>query len=208
MSLNADQPINRAMVAGCAIYATGNYLKLHMPRTLNPLLCNLHAKTRKLWKHSVMRAFRPHTVHWSASSPLDALRVPADMPTAPLGSPAGRHPRCLVLVSSFPSKAAQHAILIEFCCRLVRHFPRLRALALFSRRPPHRVVRPSFRRPKTLYERDLVTVGAGCRSRELVGCSCAGCCAYANGRSDHISRQALLNAPRLADRGRGLSMRN
>ena len=153
VSLNADQPINRAMVAGCAIYATGNYLKLHMPRTLNPLLCNLHAKTRKLWKHSVMRAFRPHTVHWSASSPLDALRVPADMPTAPLGSPAGRHRRCLVLVSSLPSipsiEGAQHAILIEFCCRLVKHFPRLRALALFSRQPPHRVVRPSFRRQKT-----------------------------------------------------------
>ena len=81
--------------------------------------------------------------------PVDALRVPADMPTAPLGSPAGRHPRCLRLVSSLPSKAAQHAILIEFCCRLVKHFPRLGALALLSRRPPHRVVRPSFRRPKT-----------------------------------------------------------
>jgi hypothetical protein len=37
MSLNADRPINRAMVAGCAISATRNYLKLHMPRTLNPL---------------------------------------------------------------------------------------------------------------------------------------------------------------------------
>src|SRR5262249_4819299 len=85
--------------------------------------------------------------------PVDALRVPADMPTAPLGSPAGRHPRCLVLVSSLPSipsiEGAQHAILIEFCCRLVKHFPRLRALALFSRQPPHRVVSPSFRRQKT-----------------------------------------------------------
>src|SRR5215469_9546953 len=48
--------------------------------------------------------------------PVDALRVPAEMPTAPLGSLAGRHPRCLVLVSCLPSTAAQHAILIAFCC--------------------------------------------------------------------------------------------
>src|SRR5215468_11061992 len=48
--------------------------------------------------------------------PVDALRVPAEMPTAPLDSPAGRHPRRLVLVSCLPSRAAQHAILIAFCC--------------------------------------------------------------------------------------------
>ena len=34
------------------------------------------------------------------------------------------------------------------------HFPRLRALALFSRRPPHCVVRPSFRQPKTCTDSD------------------------------------------------------
>ena len=38
MSLNTDRLINRATVVGCAISATRNYLKLQMPRTLNPLL--------------------------------------------------------------------------------------------------------------------------------------------------------------------------
>src|SRR5215470_4682585 len=34
VSLDIDRPINRAVVVGCAISATPNYLKLHMPRTL------------------------------------------------------------------------------------------------------------------------------------------------------------------------------
>ena len=65
MSLHTDRLINRAMVVGCAISATRNYLKLHMPRTLIPLLCNIHAETRKLWKRSAMRvaASRPDAVH-------------------------------------------------------------------------------------------------------------------------------------------------
>jgi hypothetical protein len=72
MSLNADRPINRAMVAGYVISAMRNYLKLHMPRTLNLPLSNLHAKTQKLWKHSAMRVggFRPHAAYWSANSAL------------------------------------------------------------------------------------------------------------------------------------------
>jgi hypothetical protein len=49
MSLDIERPINRAVVVGCAISATRNYLKLHMPRTLKVLLCNTHAETRKLW---------------------------------------------------------------------------------------------------------------------------------------------------------------
>src|SRR5215470_16567815 len=52
MSLDIETPINRAVVVGCAISATRNYLKLHMPRTLKILLCSTHAKTRKLWKRS------------------------------------------------------------------------------------------------------------------------------------------------------------
>src|SRR5258708_16491063 len=56
--------------------------------------------------------------------PVDALRVPAEMPIAPLGSPAGRHPRCLVRVSCLPSSAAQHAILIAFCCPAGRNTSR------------------------------------------------------------------------------------
>jgi hypothetical protein len=52
MSPDIDQLINRAVVVGCAISATRNYLKLHMPRTLKVLFCNNHAETRKLWKRS------------------------------------------------------------------------------------------------------------------------------------------------------------
>src|SRR6201981_2787334 len=52
MSLDIDQEINRPVVVGCAISATRNYLKLHMPRTLKVLLRNTHAETRKLWKRS------------------------------------------------------------------------------------------------------------------------------------------------------------
>src|ERR1700688_3824386 len=49
MSLDIDRPITRAVVVGCAISATRNYLKLHMSQTLKILLCNTHAVTRKLW---------------------------------------------------------------------------------------------------------------------------------------------------------------
>src|SRR6267378_6374885 len=52
MSLDIDRPINRAVVVGCAVSATRNYLKLHMSRTLKVLLCNTHAETRKLCKRS------------------------------------------------------------------------------------------------------------------------------------------------------------
>src|SRR5215510_5778943 len=52
MSLGIDRPINRAVVVGCAISATRNYLKSHMSRTLKVVLCNTHAETRKLWKRS------------------------------------------------------------------------------------------------------------------------------------------------------------
>ena len=51
MPPNTDRPINRAMVVGCAVSGTRNHLKLHEPRTLKILFCNVHAKTRKLWKH-------------------------------------------------------------------------------------------------------------------------------------------------------------
>src|SRR5215471_13019861 len=81
------QPTDNARVAGCAISATRNYLKLHMPRTLNPLLSNLHAKTRKLRKHSAMRvaAFRPHAVYWLANHPLMHSACPPRCP--PRSSP-------------------------------------------------------------------------------------------------------------------------
>jgi hypothetical protein len=61
MSQDIDPGIDRALVVGCAISATRNYLKLQMPKTLNPLLCNIHAAKRKLWKRPALRvaAFRP-----------------------------------------------------------------------------------------------------------------------------------------------------
>ena len=39
MSLDIDRPITRAVVVGCAISATRNYLKLHMSRTLKVQSC-------------------------------------------------------------------------------------------------------------------------------------------------------------------------
>jgi hypothetical protein len=54
MPLNKHRSISRAVVVRCAISATRNYLKLHTPKTLNPLLCNIHAETQKLWERSVI----------------------------------------------------------------------------------------------------------------------------------------------------------
>jgi hypothetical protein len=63
---------NRAVVVGCAISATRNSLKLHMPRTLKVLLCNPHAKTRKLW--SVLPSCRRSKQYPSINSPRHPLR--------------------------------------------------------------------------------------------------------------------------------------
>src|SRR5467141_5039166 len=52
MPLNADRPINRAIVVRCAISATRNYLKLHGPTELNPLFSNNRAITLKLCTRS------------------------------------------------------------------------------------------------------------------------------------------------------------
>jgi hypothetical protein len=52
MPLKTNRPVDRAGVVGCAISATRNYLKSHMPKKSNPLLSNIHAETRKLWRHS------------------------------------------------------------------------------------------------------------------------------------------------------------
>src|SRR5665213_2541418 len=87
MPLNTDRAINRAMVVRCAISATRNYLKLHMPRTLNPLLRNIHAETRKLCKRSAVRCCRLSTRCRPSIHQLlvDALRVAAQMPCTILG---------------------------------------------------------------------------------------------------------------------------
>jgi hypothetical protein len=84
MPLNTDRPIDHAMVVKCAISATRNYLKLHMPRTLIPLLCNIHAETRKLWKCSAPRvaASRPGAVHQSTDRPLMRAACPPRCPSS------------------------------------------------------------------------------------------------------------------------------
>jgi hypothetical protein len=73
MSLDIERPINRAVVVGCGVSAARNYLKLQMPQTLKVLLCNTHAKTRKLWKRSA--GLPPLGRH--CTSPLLASRVPS-----------------------------------------------------------------------------------------------------------------------------------
>src|SRR6516164_11247164 len=88
MSLDIDRPINRAMVVGCAMSATRNYLKLHMPRTLKILLCNTHAKTRKLWKRS------------AGLPPLEA--TPVDQFTCRPLLYFTRPPRCLLYSRRLP----------------------------------------------------------------------------------------------------------
>ena len=88
MSLDTDRPINRAVVVGCAISATRNYLKLHMSRTLKILLCNTHAETRKLWKRS------------ARLPPLKAM--PADQFTSRPLLHFTRPPRCPLHSPRFP----------------------------------------------------------------------------------------------------------
>src|SRR5262249_42691437 len=92
--LDIDRPINRAVVVGCAISATRNYLKLHMSRTLNGRLCNTHAKTRKLWKRSV------------GLLPLEA--IPVDQFTGRPLLHFTRLPRCPLLYLRFPAMQTLH----------------------------------------------------------------------------------------------------
>jgi hypothetical protein len=88
MALDTDRPINRAVVVGCAISATRNYLKLHMSRTLKVLLCNTHAETRKLCKRS------------ARLPPLEAM--PADQFTSRPLLHFTRPPRCPLHSPRFP----------------------------------------------------------------------------------------------------------
>jgi hypothetical protein len=76
----------RAMVVGCAVSATRNYLKLHELRRLKILSSNSHAKTLKLWKHSAMRlaTSRTNAAHQFTNRPLMNSVYP---PRCPLHSP-------------------------------------------------------------------------------------------------------------------------
>ena len=103
MPLDTDRPINRAVVVGCVISATRNYLKLHMSRTLKVLLGNTHAETRKLWKRSGrLPPFEAIPVDQFTSRPLPHFTRP---PRCSLHSPRFPGMR-LVLASRLPSRAA------------------------------------------------------------------------------------------------------
>jgi hypothetical protein len=94
MSLDIDRPINRAVVVGCAISATRNYLKLHISQTLKVLFCNTHAETRKLWKHSAgLPPLEAIPVDQFTSRPLLHFTRP---PRCPLHSPQLTSPRARV----------------------------------------------------------------------------------------------------------------
>src|SRR5712675_64634 len=105
MPPNTDRPINRAMVVGCAVSATRNHLKLHEPRRLKVLFSNIHAKTRKLWKHSAMRlaASRTNVAHQFTNRPLMNSVCPPHC-TLP-GSPACAHAHRLMLAPRPPSRS-------------------------------------------------------------------------------------------------------
>src|SRR6266700_1099641 len=94
MSLDNDRPINRAVVVGCAISATRNYLKLHMSRTLKVRVCNTYAETRKLWKRS------------AGLPPLEA--IPIDQFASRLLLHFKRPPRCPPQSLRFPGMQTLH----------------------------------------------------------------------------------------------------
>jgi hypothetical protein len=100
MSLNADRPINRAMVARRVISATRNYLKLHT-ENIKSFLEQPSCQDAK-----AVEAFRD--ARWRLSAPcrllvrqlrVDALRVAAETPMA-------LHPHRLALAPCFPSRPA------------------------------------------------------------------------------------------------------
>ena len=115
MSLDIDRPINRAVVVGCAISATRNYLKLHMSRTLKVLLCNTRAETRKLWKRS------------AGLPPLEA--IPVDQFTSRPLLHFTRLPRCPLHYLRFPGMLTLH---VASCSRGAYHRERRRHQILIA----------------------------------------------------------------------------
>src|SRR5260221_14500466 len=113
MALNTDRPINRAKVVGCAISATRNYLKSHGPTTLNPLFCINRAKTLKLCTHSrsPLFEFPKSNTSYKNTSYKEHLLQRTPLTKIPIAPAAPPVP----------------------------NLPRLRALALFGRRPPQLV---------------------------------------------------------------------
>ena len=153
MSLDIDRPITRAVVVGCAISATRNYLKLHMSRTLKVHSCATLMPKRGSCG-SVLpgcRLTKQYSSINSAAPSVAALHAPAEMLTQFPSVPRYAE----IHVASY-SRRAHHrerrrrASLIALAAPSVPNFPRLRALALFGRRPVEPAEPPSCRRPKTI----------------------------------------------------------
>ena len=105
MSLDIDRPINRAVVVGCAVSATRNYLKLHMSRTLKYSCATLMPKRGSCG--SVLPGCRLSKQYPSINSPAVCCctsRARQDAHRTLSGSPVCR--RRLVLASRLPSRAA------------------------------------------------------------------------------------------------------
>jgi hypothetical protein len=166
MPPNTDRPINRAMVVGCAVSATRNHLKLHEPSTLKVLSSNIHAKTRKLWKHSAVRlaASRTNAAHQSANRPLMNSVCP---PRRPLHSPGLMHvASCWRPAHNRDRRPTLNPRSAR--CQPVPNFPRLRALALFGRRPAQSAAPLVVAgRPKTRTIPDMTWIG--CEHRTIRG---------------------------------------
>ena len=107
MSLDTDRSINRAVVVGCAISATRNYLKLHMSRTLKVHSCATLMPKRGSCG-SVLPGCRPSKQYSSINPPAARCctsRARRDAHCTLLGFPVCRDTRRLVLASRLPSRA-------------------------------------------------------------------------------------------------------
>jgi hypothetical protein len=161
MSLNTDQLSNRAPVVACAISATRNYLKLNMPGTLNPLLGNIHAETRKLRKRSAMRGAASRTD--ADHQPTNRLLMHSACPPTYLRHSRwllGMHVRRLVLASRLSPRATPTRYSHSARCSAGAQTSRdLAPWRFFERRPPEcdAPLTPSrhCRRAKTCTKDDL-----------------------------------------------------
>src|SRR5882672_7300984 len=158
MPPNTDRPINRARVVGCAISATRNHLKFHMPRTLKSPFVQHSCRNAK-----VVAAFCdagcqlstrcPPSIH---PPPVDAPRVPAEMPIALSWAPlhADMHVvRCCA--RAYHREQRRHAIPIALAashCPTARDFVPWRFLVA-GRFSAWSVL--SSRRPKTCTDGDI-----------------------------------------------------
>jgi len=89
--------------------------------------------------------------------PVDALQAPVEVPIAIFQpAPQCSHVARLMRVSRPPSRSSPTSNPHSNRCQPVPNCPRLRALALFRRRPPERVVRSSVPASKNLHTSGLM----------------------------------------------------